>query len=48
MDDKKSFCMSSYLMYRYLFDDSVNFGLPHKNGNINFERRPPTAKRRWL
>lgn len=40
MDDKKSFCMSSFLMYRYLFDDSVNFGLPHKNGDINFERTP--------
>ena len=36
----KSFCMSSFLMYRYIYDDKKDFGLPHKNININFERTP--------
>ncbi|MBR6013391.1 MAG: asparagine synthase [Selenomonadaceae bacterium] len=36
----KNFCMSSYLMYRYLYDESKDFGLPHKNIDINFERTP--------
>ena len=36
----KNFCMSSFLMYRYLFDETKNFGLPHKNIDINFERTP--------
>ena len=34
----KNFCMSSYLMYRYVYDDSINFGLPRKNVDISFER----------
>lgn len=36
----KNFCMSSFLMYRYLFDETKDFGLPHKNIDINFERTP--------
>ena len=36
----KNFCMSSFLMYRYLYDESFDFGFPHKNIDINFERTP--------
>ena len=36
----KDFCMSSFLMYRYLFDETKDFGLPHKNIDINFARTP--------
>lgn len=36
----KNFCMSSFLMYRYLFDESKNFGIPRKNVDISFERTP--------
>ena len=37
---KKSFCMSSFLMYRYLYDEKINFGLPRKNVDISAERTP--------
>ena len=40
MEIQKAFCMSSYLMYRYLYDDSVNFGLPCRNVDVSFERTP--------
>lgn len=36
----KNFCMSSYLMYRYIYDENFDFGLPRKNIDINFERTP--------
>lgn len=36
----KNFCMSSYLMYRYVYDEAFDFGLPHKNVDISFERTP--------
>lgn len=36
----KNFCMSSFLMYRYVYDETKNFGLPRKNVNISFERTP--------
>lgn len=36
--DRKSFCMSSFLMYRYLYDESINFGIPRKNVDISFAR----------
>lgn len=36
----KNFCMSSFLMYRYLYDESINFGLPRNNVDISFERTP--------
>lgn len=36
----KNFCMSSYLMYRYIYDESKDFGLPRKNVDISFERTP--------
>lgn len=36
----KNFCMSSYLMYRYIYDDNFDFGLPHKNIDISHERTP--------
>ncbi len=36
----KNFCMSSYLMYRYVYDSQKNFGLPIKNVSLNFERTP--------
>lgn len=32
--------MNSYLMYRYLYDESINFGLPYKNVDICYERTP--------
>lgn len=40
MENRKAFCMSSYLMYRYLYDDSVNFGLPCRKVDVSFERTP--------
>ena len=36
----KNFCMSSYLMYRYVYDEAFDFGLPHKNVDISHERTP--------
>ncbi len=36
----KNFCMNSFLIYRYLYDESINFGLPYKNVNICYERTP--------
>lgn len=36
----KNFCMSSFLMYRYLFDAQKDFGLPHKGIDLSFERTP--------
>ena len=36
----KNFCMSSYLMYRYVYDSSKNFGLPIKNVSLDFKRTP--------
>ena len=36
----KNFCMSSYLMYRYVYDEAIDFGLPRKNVDISFERTP--------
>ena len=36
----KNLCMSSYLMYRYLYDESFSFGLPRKIIDLNFERTP--------
>ncbi|MBQ9487034.1 MAG: asparagine synthase [Selenomonadaceae bacterium] len=36
----KNFCMSSYLMYRYVYDSQKNFGLPIRNVNLDFERTP--------
>lgn len=39
MVDKK-FCMSSYLMYRYIYDETKDFGLPRKNVDTAFERKP--------
>ena len=36
----KNFCMSSYLMYRYVYDSQKNFGLPIKNVSLDFERTP--------
>ena len=36
----KNFCMSSYLMYRYVYDESKNFGLPRKNVDLSFSRTP--------
>lgn len=36
----KNFCMNSFLIYRYLYDESINFGLPYKNVNIYYERTP--------
>ena len=38
--ERKLFCMSSYLMYRYVYDEAFDFGLPRKNVNISFERTP--------
>ena len=38
--ERKSFCLSSFLMYRYVYDDAFDFGLPRKNVDINFERTP--------
>lgn len=34
----KQLCMSEYLMYRYLYDDNVQFGIPHHNVDLNFPR----------
>lgn len=39
MVDKK-FCMSSYLMYRYIYDETKDFGLPRKNVDTSYEREP--------
>lgn len=36
----KNFCMSSFLMYRYIYDETFDFGLPRKNVDISFERTP--------
>lgn len=36
----KNFCMSSFLMYRYIYDEAFDFGLPRKNVDISFERTP--------
>lgn len=36
----KNFCMSSYLMYRYVYDSSKDFGLPINNVDLSFERAP--------
>ena len=36
----KNFCMSSFLMYRYVYDAAFDFGLPRQNVDINFERTP--------
>ncbi len=36
----KSFCMSSYLMYRYIYDADKDFGIPHQLVNLSFERTP--------
>ncbi len=36
----KNFCMSSFLMYRYIYDEAFDFGLPRKNIDIFFERTP--------
>ena len=36
----KNFCMSAFLMYRYIFDAEKNFGLPHKLFDISAERTP--------
>ena len=36
----KNFCMSSYLMYRYVYDSSKDFGLPINNVDLSFERTP--------
>lgn len=36
----KNFCMSAFLMYRYLYDESINFGLTRKNVDISFEQEP--------
>ena len=32
--------MSSFLMYRYIYDESKDFGLPHKNVDVSYERTP--------
>lgn len=40
MEHDKIFCMSSFLMYRYLYDETVNFGLPYKNYDITLPRTP--------
>lgn len=36
----REYCMSEYLMYRYLYDEACDFGLPHRNVDISFERMP--------
>ena len=36
----KNFCMSAFLMYRYVYDESKDFGLPRKNVDVSFERTP--------
>lgn len=38
--DNKSYCMSEYLMYRYLYDETCDFVLPHRNVDISKERVP--------
>ena len=37
---QKSFCMSSYLMYRYIYDETKNFGLPRQKIELPVERTP--------
>ena len=32
--------MSAFLMYRYLYDEPINFGLPRKNVDISYARTP--------
>ncbi len=36
----KNFCMSSYLMYRYIYDAEKDFGMPHQLIDLSFERAP--------
>ena len=36
----KNFCESSYLMYRYVYDSSKDFGLPINHTDMSFERVP--------
>lgn len=36
----KNFCSSSYLMYRYVYDSSKDFGLPIKRVDLSFNRAP--------
>ena len=38
----KNFCMNSFLMYRYIYDEAFDFGLPHRNIDISHERKPIT------
>ena len=40
MRDVKSFCMSSFLMYRYLYDSEEDFGLPYEVYDITRPRTP--------
>lgn len=36
----KNFCMSSYLMYRCIYDPLKDFGMPHQIVSLDFERTP--------
>ena len=40
MNTNSTLCMSMFLMYRYLYDEAVNFGLPYKNYDVTFPRTP--------